>query len=81
MIATGLREKIPGYSCRLMRALGRPRLVIANHFDAHWRSLGPRQMDIGEGGQASLVRFVDEIRSCSPETKVVVPTHFQPIAL
>lgn len=80
VIATGLRGKIPDYSCRLMRALGQPRLVLANHFDAHSTPLGPKQMDIGDEGRASLAKFADEIHACSPRTKVVVPTHFQPIA-
>lgn len=81
VIAVGLREKIPDYSCRLMRALGKPPLVLANHFDAHWKLLGPEQMGIGEDARASLARFPDEVRACAPETKVVVPTHLQPISI
>jgi L-ascorbate metabolism protein UlaG (beta-lactamase superfamily) len=34
VVATPLREKIPDYTCRLMRVLDAPPLVIANHFDA-----------------------------------------------
>ena len=78
VIATGLREKIPDYSCRLMRALGNPKLVLADHFDAHWEPLGPKQMDIGDAGRASLAAFSDEIHRCSPATEVVIPIHFQP---
>lgn len=81
VIAVGLREKIPDYSCRLMRALGRPRLVLTNHFDAHWEPLGAKQMDIGDDARASLGRFAGEIHACAPDTTVVVPTHLQPIAL
>jgi L-ascorbate metabolism protein UlaG (beta-lactamase superfamily) len=44
IVAVGLREKIPDYSCRVMRAIGKPRLVLTNHFDAHWKPLGPEQM-------------------------------------
>jgi L-ascorbate metabolism protein UlaG (beta-lactamase superfamily) len=81
VVAVGLREKIPDYSCRLMRALGRPPLVLTNHFDANRKPLGSSQTDIGDEGRADLVRFADEIHTCAPTTKVVVPTHFQPIAL
>lgn len=81
IIAVGLREKIPDYSCRLMRALGKPPLVLTNHFDAHWKPLGPEQMSIAEDARASLERFPDEVRACAPETKVVVPTHLQPISI
>ena len=58
-----------------MRALGRPRLVLTNHFDAHWEPLGPTQMSIDDGDRAGLAAFADEIHACAPETKVVVPTH------
>lgn len=81
VVAVGLREKIPDYACRLMRALGAPRLVLANHFDAHWEPLGPKQMDIGDEGRASLAHFADEIHACAPATKVVVPAHLEPIAI
>ncbi len=81
VLAVGLREKIVDYACRLMRALGHPPLVLTNHFDAHWEPLGPKQMDIGDEARASLAKFADEIHACAPETRVVVPTHFQPISL
>lgn len=81
VIAVGLREKIPDYACRLMRALGKPSLVFTNHFDAHWKPLGPTQMNIGDDSRAGLTRFADEIHACAPQTKVVVPTHLQPISI
>ena len=81
IIATSLREKIPDYSCRLMKALGSPPLVLTNHFDAHWEQLGPKQLDLDEEGRRSLARFADEVHSCAPATKVVVPEHFTPISI
>jgi L-ascorbate metabolism protein UlaG (beta-lactamase superfamily) len=81
IVATGLREKIPDYTCRTVRALGSPRLVIANHFDAWWRPLGPQQMDIDEEGRKSLAMFPAEVEQCAPGTKVVIPTHLQPMNL
>jgi hypothetical protein len=64
-----------------VRALGRPRLVLTNHFDAHWDPLGPSQMSIDDADRADLAAFADEIHACSPETKVLVPTHLRPMAL
>jgi hypothetical protein len=79
VIATGARQKIPDYSCRLMRALGAPPLVVANHFDAHRQPLGPKQMSIDPDDRDDLARFEEEIRACAPHTVVKVPAHFQPI--
>lgn len=81
IIAVGLREKIPDYSCRLMRALGEPPLVFTNHFDAHWKPLGPEQMSIGEESQKRLEKFADEVHACAPRTKVVIPVHLQPMPI
>jgi hypothetical protein len=33
IVATGLRDRIRDYTCRLMRVLGRPRVVLPTHFD------------------------------------------------
>lgn len=70
VIATGLRERVDDYTCRLMRALGRPPLVYANHFD-DWR--GP---PVDEPVSDDLRAFVDEVKRCAPDTSVVVPRHF-----
>lgn len=81
VVAVGLREKVPDYACRLMQAIGRPRVVYANHFDAFWQPLGPRQMDISAGARASLERFADEVHVCAPDTTVIVPQHLRPEVL
>lgn len=75
VIATGLREEIHDYTCRLMRALGRPPLVYANHFD-DWR--GP---PVDESPDEDLQAFVAEVARCSPNTRVVVPQHFVRMAV
>jgi L-ascorbate metabolism protein UlaG (beta-lactamase superfamily) len=76
IVATGLREEVHDYTCRLMRALGEPPLVLANHFD-DWRA--PFEVRTREQLDAStrqdLDRFEAEVRACSPNTRVVVPTH------
>jgi len=79
IVAVGLREEIHDYSCRLMRVLGQPGLVLANHFDAWTRPLGPDQMALEPGARESLDRFGDEIRTCAPRARVVIPEHLRPI--
>lgn len=70
IIATGLRQEIHDYTCRLMGALGNPPLVYTNHFD-DWR--GP---PVDAPPDEDLRAFIAEVARCSPSTKVVVPKHF-----
>jgi L-ascorbate metabolism protein UlaG (beta-lactamase superfamily) len=70
IIATGLRQEIHDYTCRLMRALGHPPLVYTNHFD-DWQ--GP---PVDAPPSADLQAFVAEVARCSPGTRVVIPRHF-----
>lgn len=70
IVATGLRHEVHDYTCRLMRALGHPLLVYANHFD-DWQA-PPSDAE----PSADLGAFVEEVRACSPNTKVVIPRHF-----
>jgi len=75
IIATGLRQEIHDYTCRLLTALGKPRLVYTTHFD-NWR--GP---PVDEPVSDDLKAFVEEVRACSPQTRVVVPKHFERMQL
>lgn len=70
IVATGLRQEVQDYTCRLLRALGEPPLVYANHFD-DWR--GP---PVDQAPDDDLKAFVAEVRACSVRTKVVIPRHF-----
>jgi L-ascorbate metabolism protein UlaG (beta-lactamase superfamily) len=70
IVAVGLREAIHDYTCRLMTALGRPRIVYANHFD-DWLA-PPKPVPAEE-----LADFVDEVHRCAPDTEVIVPRHFE----
>lgn len=78
IVATGLREEIHDYACRLMHALGQPPLVLANHFDAFRAPLGT---PLTAEAEADLRRFADEIHACAPNARVVVPIALQPITL
>jgi L-ascorbate metabolism protein UlaG (beta-lactamase superfamily) len=75
IIATGLREHIHDYTCRLLDALGDPPIVLATHFD-DW--LGP---PIDEPPSADLLRFTEEVRRCSPRTRLIIPRHFERMTL
>lgn len=75
VIATGLRERVEDYTCRLMRALGHPPLVYANHFD-DWRA-PPVDVAVDD----DLRAFITEVGRCSPETRVVIPRHFTPMTV
>ena len=81
IVATGLRDELYDYSCRLMRVLGNPPLVIANHFDAWKEPYGDKQMAISADALADLNEFPSEIHTCSPKTRVEIPQHGQPIVL
>lgn len=80
VVAVGLREKVPDYTCRLMLALGMPALVLPNHFDAFHEPLRPPTA-LDESTRADLDAFAAEVHGCSPKTRVVVPTPLQPMEL
>ncbi len=80
VVATGLRGEIFDYTCRLAGLLGRPKLFLANHFDAWKKPLG-KTLELTEEDKSDLSQFAAEARSCSPETRVVVPEHLQPIGI
>jgi L-ascorbate metabolism protein UlaG (beta-lactamase superfamily) len=71
IVATGLREEIHDYTCRLLRTLGYPPVVLVTHFD-NWRAPPPATPEIPDDVHA----FVAEARACAPATRVVIPTHF-----
>lgn len=75
IIAPGLRHEIHDYTCRLMTLLGKPPVVYATHFD-NWR--GP---PVDEPPDADTQAFVEEVRACSPATRVVIPRHFERMQL
>jgi L-ascorbate metabolism protein UlaG (beta-lactamase superfamily) len=75
IIAPGLREHVHDYTCRLLRALGEPPIVLATHFD-DWT--GP---PVDEPLSAGLAKFADEVRRCAPRTRLIIPRHFERMTL
>jgi len=71
------RLEIHDYTGRLMRALGFPPLVFATHWDAQSAPYGAPQDEQLEQAQS----FVCEVKAVSPETRVIVPRHFETIDL
>ena len=61
----------------LMRALGLPRTVIATHWDMQSAPYGASQDPQLEQAQT----FVREVNAVSPDTKVIVPRHFETVAV
>ena len=75
IVATGLREKVHDYTCRLLRALGNPPLVYTTHFDNY------KGAPVDEPPSDDLTKFLAEVKACSPATRVVVPKHFDRMQL
>jgi L-ascorbate metabolism protein UlaG (beta-lactamase superfamily) len=74
IIAPGLREHIHDYTCRLIRVLGGPPIVLVTHFDA-WHDPPTDQPN------DDADKFAAEVRACSPHTRVIIPKHFDRMQL
>jgi L-ascorbate metabolism protein UlaG (beta-lactamase superfamily) len=71
------RLEIHDYTARLMRCLGRPPIVVATHWDDQGLPFGAPQ----DKALAQTKAFVDEVRAAAPDSKVIVPLHFQTVVL
>jgi L-ascorbate metabolism protein UlaG (beta-lactamase superfamily) len=82
IIAVGMRGKIPNYTCRLLRALGLPPRVFANHFDKWQQPFADNgQALVAPDAEADLAAFEAEVHACAPNTRVDVPVHLAPVRL
>jgi L-ascorbate metabolism protein UlaG (beta-lactamase superfamily) len=75
--AGGSRKELYDYCGRLLRALEHPALVLPTHWDNFLLPFDASQ----QPAMDALKSFIDEVRAASPNTKVIVPKYFQPIAL
>jgi len=73
--ANSQRLEIHDYTGRLMRALGKPVLVIASHADAYGNP------NPSPAALADRRRFEQEVLAASPASRVVHPTWFEPIVV
>ena len=71
------RLEIHEYTERLMRCLGRPRLVVATHWDDQGLPFGAPQDKALKHTEA----FIREVKAVSPDSEVFVPLHFQTLVL
>jgi L-ascorbate metabolism protein UlaG (beta-lactamase superfamily) len=81
VIATGLRERVPDYTCRLLRALGKPPLVLPTHFDSFREPVRPLDASLPPNIQRDLDAFAAEIEACAPGTRFRIPVPMRPIEL
>ena len=71
------RREIYDYTGRLLRALGYPRLVLPTHWDRFNVTYEVSQ----EPARQRLQSFIDEVKTASPKTEVMVPRYFEPISV
>jgi L-ascorbate metabolism protein UlaG (beta-lactamase superfamily) len=71
------RNNIDDYTPRLMRVLGNPPVVIPTHWDRFNVGYNVSQ----ELAVRRLQSFIEEVKSASPATRVIVPEYFKPIVL
>jgi L-ascorbate metabolism protein UlaG (beta-lactamase superfamily) len=69
------------YLPRLLEALGRPRTVVAVHWDDLDAPLGVGERPLDANLRERLARFPEQVRRVSPRSQVVIPRHLQRIAL
>ena len=73
--ANSQRLEIHDYTGRLLRALGKPALVIPSHADAYGNP-NPTAAAL-----ADRALFLKEVKAASPKSRVIVPTWFEPIVV
>jgi L-ascorbate metabolism protein UlaG (beta-lactamase superfamily) len=71
------RREIHDYTGRLLRALGRPRVVVATHWDDQGLPWGAPQDEALREARA----FVREVAAASPRSRVLVPRHFETLTV
>ena len=71
------RREIHDYTGRLLRALGRPRVVVATHWDNQGLPWGAPQDEAFLEAQT----FVKEVKAVAPKSRVLVPRHFETVVV
>ena len=71
------RLNIHDYTGRLLRAIGKPPIVIATHWDDQGLPYGASQ----DRALSHTKQFVDEVKAVNPAATVIVPRHFQMIEI
>lgn len=71
------RAEIYDYTGRLMRDLGFPAIVLPTHWDNFMAPYDASQQPALD----ALQSFLREVKTASPNTKVIVPRYFEPVVL
>jgi len=71
------RLDIHDYTGRLLRAISKPPIVIATHWDDQGLPYGASQ----DAALAHTAKFVDEVKAVNPNASVIIPLHFQTITI
>lgn len=71
------RLEIHDYTGRLLRALGRPPIVVAAHWDNQGWPFGAPQ----DEALAQAETFVAGVRAVAPRSRVVVPGHLDTVVV
>ena len=71
------RLEIRDYTRRLLLALGRPKVVVATHWDDQGLPFGAPQTEALE----RVKSFVAEVKKAAPRSQLVVPRHFETLVL
>ncbi len=71
------RLDIHDYTARLLRCIGCPPIVIATHWDDQGLPFGASQ----DAALAHTAAFVNEVKTVSPSSSVIVPLHFQTVSI
>ncbi len=75
--AAASRNGIYDYTGRLMRVLRFPALVLPTHWDDFFAPFDASQQRMID----ALQPFLQEVRTASPNSKVIIPKYFDPIYL
>ena len=75
--AAKARLEIHDYTGRLLRGLGLPPVVIATHWDVQSWPYGAAQ----DSAYAQAQTFVQEVLKAAPDTRVVIPRHFDTVEI
>lgn len=79
-IAPGLRSEIYDYTCRLMRAVGMPKLVFPTHFDDYQISYEAANAEYAKTID-DLKAFAGEMKACAPRTTLKIPHELESFRL
>jgi L-ascorbate metabolism protein UlaG (beta-lactamase superfamily) len=71
------RREIHRYTERLLRALGRPPIVVATHWDNQGLPFGASQ----DEALREAATFVREVKAVAPRSRVLVPRHFETLTV